>query len=126
MAWAFADCGITVMLKPVRRFPDGSRECYIFGCGNRIHVCNGAVVAGDMLLWQNGQIPANCIRERCGDCTLLYILRREGHYGPFVKAFCWLRDLIRKVHWLWQKHTYPKQYDTPVPLFPPPRPTQAH
>lgn len=74
----------------------------------------GSVIAGDYILFLQGKIEADQIRERCGYHATLHCMRRQGDFGIYVRLACWLRDQFRKIEWRWQKRMYPVRYPRPI------------
>lgn len=56
------------------------RRCCL--CNRKIILCDGRVNAGDHLRAMNGEIPFSAVREMCGFCATLDIIRDEPtfHY----------------------------------------------
>jgi len=66
------------------------RYCINPQCGREIRVCNGGVIASDMLEAMDGKRAPKQIRELCGRCVLALTLMPEEENISTFKAL--LRD----------------------------------
>lgn len=57
-----------------------ARQC--MDCSDPIEHCNGFVVAGDLLLFQDGKLKGEDIREICGRCVLIRTIDPDNPRYP--------------------------------------------